>query len=168
MWAGWRSDYIETVANKPPAGSGTCVLCRLADATDSEGLILERSELGFTVMNAYPYTSGHLMVSPIRHVGEIDELTLGDGANPGEVPALAAMLVRAVRAVRMAYAPDGMNVGVNIGRAGGAGVPGHVHVHVLPRWNGDTNFMTAIGEVRVLPEDLQHSYDKLRASWPAS
>lgn len=167
LWAGWRSAYVETVANKPPVGRNGCVLCRLADSSDDEGLVLERGESTFAVMNAYPYTSGHLMVAPVRHVGEIDELTSGDSTGFGELMELAAMVQRAVRAMRAAYAPDGMNVGVNLGRAGGAGVPGHVHVHVLARWSGDTNFMTAVGEVRVIPEDLAHSYQKLLDAWPA-
>lgn len=163
LWAGWRTQYIDTIANQPPSATPAgCVLCRLADADDSEGLILERDDLVFAVMNAYPYTSGHLMVSPVRHVGELDELT------DDEASALMAMLRRATVAVKLAFTPDGMNVGINIGRGGGAGVPGHIHVHVLPRWAGDTNFMSAVAEVRVLPEALSSSWEKLKAAWPAS
>jgi len=123
-------------------------------------MILERAEHSFTVMNAYPYTSGHVMVAPIRHVASITDL------DPTEAAALMHCTQRATATVERVYDPEGINVGVNIGRAGGAGVPGHVHVHVLPRWNGDTNFMTAVAETRVLPESLRHSYDKLRAAWP--
>lgn len=160
MWAGWRSAYIEGVANQPPSTEPEgCVLCRLADARNDEGLVLERGELVFAVMNAFPYTSGHLMVSPVRHESELDLLA------PDEAMALMAMVQRAVAAVKSAYSPDGLNVGINIGRGGGAGVPGHIHVHVLPRWNGDTNFMTAVAEARVLPEDLRRSWEKLTAAW---
>ncbi|MFN8035933.1 MAG: HIT domain-containing protein [Acidimicrobiia bacterium] len=162
LWAGWRTSYIETIATQEPSHEPEgCVLCRLADANDPEGLILERNDLTFAVMNAYPYTSGHLMVSPVRHVAALEELS------PEEATELMAMLQRATTAVRAAYDPDGMNVGINVGRGGGAGVPGHLHVHVLPRWAGDTNFMTAVAEVRVLPEALTRSWEKLQAAWPA-
>jgi len=161
LWAGWRTQYIDSIASQPPSTeSEGCILCRLADADDPEGLILERGELVFAVMNAYPYTSGHLMVSPLRHEAALEGLTVDEA---GE---LMAMLQRATAAVRAAYSPDGMNVGINIGRGGGAGVPGHLHVHVLPRWMGDTNFMSAVAEVRVLPEALSHSWEKLKAAWP--
>jgi ATP adenylyltransferase len=112
-------------------------------------------------MNAYPYTSGHLMVAPLRH-----ESTLA-GLTRDEAVAVMSLVQDANVAVTAAYRPDGLNVGANIGRAAGAGVPGHVHVHVLPRWAGDTNFMTTVAEARVLPEPLDLSYEKLRAEWPA-
>jgi len=175
LWAGWRAEYLEGVAGTPAPRPGECLFCLLsrgapgderagaeagASASDVERLVLARAEHAFAVMNAYPYTSGHLMVVPHRHVATLAELTREEGA------ALMAMTQDATAAVEAAYAPEGMNVGVNIGRAGGAGIPGHVHVHVLPRWNGDTNFMTAVAEVRVLPESLRSSYDKLRTAWP--
>ena len=118
------------------------------------------AEHSFAVMNAYPYTSGHVMVSPVRHVGSITDL------DPVEAAALMHGTQRATAAMESVYSPDGVNVGVNIGRAAGAGIPGNLHVHVLPRWDGDTNFMTAVAEARVLPESLRHSYEKLRAAWP--
>ena len=175
LWAGWRAEYLEGVAGTPAPQPGECLFCLLsrgapgderagaeagASASDVERLVLARTEHAFAVMNAYPYTSGHLMVVPHRHVATLAELTREEGA------ALMAMTQDATAAVDVAYAPEGMNVGVNIGRAGGAGVPGHVHVHVLPRWNGDTNFMTSVAEVRVLPESLRSSYDKLHTAWP--
>ena len=129
---------------------------------DADALILERTPSWFAVMNAYPYTSGHVMVAPIRHVASITEL---DNA---EAAALMHGVQRATGVIEAVYRPEGINLGANIGRAAGAGVPGHVHVHVLPRWNGDTNFMTAVAEARVLPEGLRHSYDKLRAAWPTT
>jgi ATP adenylyltransferase len=158
LWAGWRSSYIESIVTAPrPDG---CLFCGLLALADDAGLILERSEHSFAVMNAYPYTSGHVMVAPVRHVHSITDLTADEAA------ALMHGTQRATTAVESVYSPEGINLGVNIGRAAGAGVPGHVHVHVLPRWNGDTNFMTSIAEARVLPESLRRSYDKLRAAWP--
>jgi ATP adenylyltransferase len=138
-----------------------CVICRLVAATDdAEALVLERAPHTIAVLNLYPYGSGHLMVAPTRHVPSFEDL------EDDELIALSRAQVRALRAVRAAYAPDGVNLGVNIGRAAGAGVPTHLHVHVLPRWSGDTNFTTTVAEVRVMPEDLRTSYDKLLAAWP--
>jgi ATP adenylyltransferase len=157
LWAGWRASYIAGIESAPrPDG---CLFCGLLALADDEAMILERAEHSFTVMNAYPYTSGHVMVAPLRHVASITDLDATEAA------ALMHATQRATAAVARTYAPEGINVGANIGRAAGAGVPGHVHVHVLPRWNGDTNFMTAVAETRVLPESLRLSYDKLRAAW---
>jgi ATP adenylyltransferase len=137
------------------------VLCKLVAATDdAEALVVERTALTIVVMNLYPYGSGHVMVAPTRHVASLEDL------GEEELIALAQAQVRALRAIRSAYQPDGVNLGANIGRAAGAGVPTHLHVHVLPRWSGDTNFTTTIAEVRVMSEDLRTGYDKLRAAWP--
>jgi ATP adenylyltransferase len=162
IWAGWRSSYVDAVATQPsPDGDHDCLFERLAAVTpDAEGLVLARNEHAFAVMNAYPYTSGHLMVAPLRH-----EKTLA-GLSRDEAVAVMALVQDANAAVLAAYDPDGINVGANMGRAAGAGVPDHVHVHVLPRWAGDTNFLTTVAEARVLPEPLTKSYDKLRAAWP--
>ena len=158
LWADWRSDYVSNIDANQDSG---CVICNLVNAKDdAEALVLERTEATITVMNLYPYGSGHLMVAPVRHAAAYDDLT------DDENIAVARAQVRALQAVRAAYNPDGVNVGANIGRAAGAGVPGHLHVHVLPRWLGDTNFMTAIAEVRVLPESLRAGYDKLKSVWP--
>jgi diadenosine tetraphosphate (Ap4A) HIT family hydrolase len=172
LWAGWRSAYVsgltdDAVPDGAEAGStqagDACVLCRLVAATDDEeALVLERTSLTITVMNLYPYGSGHLMVAPKRHVPSVEDL------DDAETTALARAQTRAVQAIRATYAPDGINLGANLGRAAGAGIPGHLHVHVLPRWSGDTNFMTSIAEVRVLPESLDVGYQKLRAHWPHS
>ncbi len=159
LWADWRSDYV----SHPDTGrtDKACVICNLVNAADDvEALVLERTELTIAVMNLYPYGSGHLMVSPARHVASYVDL------DADETAALAHAQVRALKAINEAYAPDGANVGANLGRAGGAGVPGHLHVHLLPRWNGDTNFMTAVAETRVLPESLRTGYEKLKAAWP--
>ena len=161
IWAGWRAAYIESVSGAPPDdGPGGCVLCRLAAEPDDEALIVHRSAHAFVVMNAYPYTSGHLMVASLRHEASLDGL---DTAESREVMTLVQ---QATTALGGAYSPDGLNVGANLGRSAGAGVPGHVHVHVLPRWGGDTNFVTTIAEARVLPEDLRTSWKKVRSSWP--
>ena len=161
LWAGWRTTYIDGVATQPPPeGDHECLFERLAREADDEALVLARNEHAFAVMNAYPYTSGHLMVAPLRHEGTLA------GLPRDEANALMALTQDATTALDRAYAPEGINVGVNIGRAAGAGIPGHVHVHALPRWNGDTNFMTAVAEARVLPESLSVSYEKLRAAWP--
>jgi len=160
MWAGWRADYIDTVATTPPGDE--CLFCELTRADDPVAAqILDRADLVFAVLNAFPYTSGHLMVIPVRHEPELDALA------PDESGALMEMTQRATAAVRRAYGPEGINIGINLGRAAGAGVPGHLHVHVVPRWAGDTNFMTSIAETRVLPEPLSRSYERLRAAWPA-
>ena len=145
-----------------PPGEG-CVFCRIltADLPDDETVVVWRGDRCAALLNAYPYTSGHLMVMPARHVGELEEL--GD-----EAVELWAAVTVGVRALKAAYRPEGINVGANLGRAAGAGVPGHFHVHLLPRWNGDTNFMTSVAETRVLPESLDATWAKLRAAWPAA
>jgi ATP adenylyltransferase len=159
LWADWRSEYV----SDPDLGKAgrECVLCKLVAATDdAEALVLERTECTITVMNLYPYGSGHLMVAPNEHLASLEDL------DDRQLDELSRAQVRALRAIREAYAPDGVNVGANIGRAAGAGVPDHLHVHLLPRWIGDTNFITSIGETRVLPENLRVGYDKLRGVWP--
>ena len=164
LWAGWRREYVSGVAassDDADGDAGGCILCRIVAATDdAAALVLERTATTFTVMNMYPYASGHLMVAPLRHEADLD------GLDDVEAIDMTAAMRRALRAVRAAYAPDGVNVGVNLGRAAGAGVPGHLHVHIVPRWYGDTNFMTAVSEVRVMPEDLSTGYRRLGEMWP--
>jgi ATP adenylyltransferase len=157
LWAGWRSEYISEVASKPEPDA--CFLCDLQELPDEEAMILERTDVTFTLMNAYPYTSGHVLIAPRRHTPTLVDLEAGEA---GE---LMAAVQRANAALVAAYTPDGLNVGANIGRAAGAGLPGHVHLHAMPRWSGDTNFMTAVADTRVLPESLRASYDRLRAAW---
>jgi ATP adenylyltransferase len=163
LWAGWRSRYVSEIAGREhPDGCFLCALAALPDAgvISESTLVLERVPLTLTVMNLYPYGSGHLLVATRRHVADLVDLT------DDETVALARAQQRAARAIRAAYSPDGMNVGINLGVASGAGVPGHLHVHVLPRWSGDTNFMTAVGETRVLPESLDAGWRKLHQVWP--
>jgi len=169
IWAGWRSEYVES-ATDPTAGSDAatgaggpepCVMCRLADADESmeAAHVLWRGSLTAAALNAYPYTSGHLMVMPRRHVADLESLEAEESAQ------LWSAVTTAVVAVKAAYRPEGINVGINLGRAAGAGIPGHLHVHVLPRWAGDSNFMTSVAEARVMPETLSRSAERLRAAW---
>jgi ATP adenylyltransferase len=162
LWAGWRSSFVTGATGSAPEGQ--CVFDAIIASAlpDDETHILWRHPSGsvLALLNAYPYTSGHLMLMPTRHVGELEELTLEESG------AIWAGVSGAVRAIKASYRPDGLNIGANLGRAAGAGIPGHFHVHVLPRWNGDTNFMTTVADTRVLPETLSASAAKLRAAWP--
>jgi diadenosine tetraphosphate (Ap4A) HIT family hydrolase len=162
LWAGWRSSYVATAAAEPPPGEGSVFTRILASGLpDTDTHVVWRGPTCFAICNAFPYVSGHLMVMPYREVPDLEGLT-GE-----EHTELWAAVRDAVVAVKAAYHPEGVNVGVNLGRPAGAGVPGHLHVHVLPRWNGDTNFMTSVGGTRVIPEDLGASAARLRAAWPA-
>jgi ATP adenylyltransferase len=153
LWAPWRMAYIEEAVGSPTG----CIFCDKPAAGDDEAnLILARTELVLVMLNAFPYNPGHLMVAPVRHVGELEQM------EPAELAETSDLLQRAIRALRGVSRPDGFNLGMNLGRVAGAGVPGHLHWHVVPRWNGDTNFMSAVGETRVLPESLQDTFAKLR------
>ena len=153
LWAGWREEYVTSAGQEEG-----CVLCRVLEAGSQ---VLWRGAQCAAVLNAYPYTSGHLMVMPVRHVSELEDVA-GEEASE-----LWGAVSDAVRALKAAYAPDGINVRANLGRAAGAGVPDHFHVHVLPRWSGDTNFLTSVAEARILPESLDTSFEKLKGTWPA-
>jgi len=157
LWSPWRMEYIRSAAVGEEAG---CLFCDLSSKGDDEAaLILARTERAFAVLNAYPYNAGHLMVAPLRHVGELDEF---DGQ---ELLQCQELLQRSVRALRQVAEPDGFNLGMNLGRVAGAGVPDHGHWHLVPRWSGDTNFMPVVGETKVLPELLAESYRKLRPAF---
>jgi diadenosine tetraphosphate (Ap4A) HIT family hydrolase len=154
IWAGWRSEYVTSGDVHDDA---ECVLCRvIEDGT----YVVWRDDLVAVILNAFPYTSGHVMVLPVRHVGDVEDVSRE------EVGAVWSGVANAVRALKSAYSPDGLNMGANLGRVAGAGIPGHFHVHVLPRWSGDTNFMTTVAETRVMPESLDVSYEKLKKAWP--
>ena len=166
LWAGWRSEYIESVTGKAVSPApNDCVFCAILSGAlpDSETFIIWRDPSGSAVaiLNAYPYASGHLMVMPTRHVGNLEDL------DDPESAAVWGATRSAVVALKKAYAPDGINVGANLGRPAGAGVPGHFHMHAVPRWAGDTNFMTAVADTRVLPEALSVSFARLRDAWPS-
>ena len=145
--------YIERSHDEPEG----CLFCEVAARDDDEAaMVLHRGGRAFVLMNAYPYNPGHLMVAPFRHVGDLEAL------EPEEVLDAGRLLQSAVRVLREEMSPQGFNVGMNLGRVAGAGIPGHLHWHVVPRWNGDTNFMPVVGETRVLPESLEDTYRKLR------
>jgi ATP adenylyltransferase len=165
-WAGWRSDYIrpepEGPGPGPPPDDGRSVFERILHSglPDEETYVLTTGERTFALLNAYPYNSGHLMVLPKRPVADLE------GLDDDEADELWATVQDAVVAIKAAYEPDGVNVGANLGPGAGAGIPGHLHIHCLPRWGGDTNFMTAVAETRVLPEALDVTWRRLRDAWP--
>ena len=164
LWAGWRLPYLEGegAASTAPRDPSKSLFEGIEQSglPDDQSFVLWRGERVFALLNAYPYTSGHLMVLPKRAVPELELLDADEYAD------LWAAVRSAVVAVKAAYRPEGVNVGVNLGAAAGAGVPDHLHVHVLPRWMADTNFTTAVAEARVLPESLSTTWRKLRDAWP--
>ena len=155
LWAPWRLEYIQAADEE----SG-CVFCRAADSADEDGLVVQRGARAFVLLNKYPYSSGHFMVAPYRHVGEFGEL---DDDETLEVHRLASHGLGALSAL---YGPQGYNLGWNLGRIAGAGVVDHVHLHAVPRWAGDTNFMPVLADVKVLPEHLSETRRRLAAAWP--
>lgn len=157
LWTPWRYTYITTAAKDAGRPEG-CVFCELPKLPDEEAKIVYRGEHCFVILNSFPYTSGHVMVVPFAHLDELQKLP---EAAAQEMMALSQTMERVLRRV---YTPDGINLGMNIGRAAGAGIAGHVHMHVLPRWLGDTNFMTVTGESRVLPEALEETWRKIRGA----
>ena len=151
LWAPWRSAYVTSSG----ASDTDCIFCRTSEP-DRASLILVRGTVSYVILNLYPYNNGHVMVVPNRHAPNLATLTADEQIE------LMRLTRHAEIALTEAYAPQGINVGINLGRAAGAGVLDHLHVHLVPRWSGDTNFMTAIGETRVLPEDLDATVKKLR------
>jgi len=153
LWSPWRMEYLEAARSEEPEG---CVFCDLLGEDDHEvARVLAREELAFVALAKYPYNPGHLLILPVRHTGELEDLTAPEHA------AIAVLLQRSIRALREAADPHGFNVGLNLGREAGAGIPEHLHWHLVPRWGGDTNFMPVIGQTRVLPELLAETYRKL-------
>jgi diadenosine tetraphosphate (Ap4A) HIT family hydrolase len=173
LWAGWRREYVERAtgqgagseAEQGIAGDGGadsgCVFCAIAASgtPSADNGIVWRDALSCALLNAFPYASGHLLVMPVRHVDDFA------GLAPEESSSLWSTTLRAVDAITTAYTPDGINLGANLGRAAGAGIPAHLHLHVLPRWSGDTNFMTTVAGVRVMPESLPDTWRRLREAW---
>jgi ATP adenylyltransferase len=156
LWAPWRLEYIKS--EKPDE----CIFCRaLASDDDAGHYVVHRGEQAFVMLNAFPYTNGHVMVSPNEHVGSLE------GLGTDVLTEIMTLTQRSMAAIRAAYGPEGFNLGVNQGKVAGAGVEDHVHLHVVPRWAGDTNFMPVIGDVRVLPQSLEDSYKALASSFPA-
>jgi ATP adenylyltransferase len=151
LWSPWRYQYVSTA--ETPSG---CVFCEAPRRDDVEAFILFRGHESFVIMNIFPYTTAHLMIAPYMHVSSLAEV-------PKPVTdEMMDLAKRCLTVLEQVYHPHGYNLGMNLGRAAGAGIADHVHLHVLPRWNGDTNFMTTVGETRVLPEDLPTTYNKLK------
>jgi ATP adenylyltransferase len=155
LWAPWRLEYIEGADEQEG-----CVFCLAEEGDDEERLVVRRGERAFAMLNKFPYSSGHLMIAPRRHVGELAGL---EDAEALEIHHLARQGLAALGEV---YAPEGYNLGWNLGRAAGAGVVDHVHLHVVPRWVGDTNFMPVLADVKVLPEHLEETRRRLAEAWP--
>ncbi len=152
LWASWRMKYISS-ADKQPG----CAFCEALKKEDSaENLIVHRGKNSLIILNKYPYTSGHLMVAPLVHVANIEELDAETGNE------IFQLITHSTTTLKMVYQPEGFNIGANLGQAAGAGIPGHLHFHIVPRWNGDTNYMSTIGEIRVIPEDIEVTYKRIK------
>jgi ATP adenylyltransferase len=156
LWTPWRSAYMKENREK-----SRCIFCDAAanPASDVETLVVARGALCFVMLNRYPYTSGHLMIAPYVHVSRLAGTTEETSAE------MMAWTRRAEQVLELIYRPDGLNLGMNLGEAAGAGIEQHIHMHVLPRWKGDANFMTSVGETRIIPEALEETYRKLRGVW---
>lgn len=151
LWAPWRMKYIEQADETPG-----CIFCeKPAEHKDAGNLILYRGKTAFFMLNAFPYNTGHLMVAPFKHTADME------GLDDEELLEISHLVRYTIRLLRAAMQPDGFNLGVNLGRTAGAGVADHIHWHVVPRWNGDTNFMPVVADTKVLPESLEATYDKL-------
>lgn len=162
IWNGWRSQYVNAAVERRPSGEGSVFTQILASGLpDLETHVIHRGDTVFAILNAFPYSSGHLLVLPYREVPDLESLT------PEETAEIWATVTDGVRAVKSAYRPHGVNVGINLGPAAGGSVNEHLHIHVVPRWTGDGNFMMAIAEARTLPEPLSESAAKLRTAWPS-
>lgn len=151
IWAPWRLKYIESDKT-----AEQCIFCAKPALGDDEGLIVHRGERCFVILNAFPYTNGHVMVAPFEHVAKLQDL------GPDAAVELTSLTQQSLRALDRAYGPQGYNLGANLGAVAGAGVEDHVHLHIVPRWQGDTNFMPVVADTRVMPEDLGDTFRKVR------
>lgn len=159
IFAPWRAYYI--LSNSDDEKTDGCIFCEFPKRSEDEKrMIIERGRLCFVIMNAYPYNPGHLMVVPYRHTADVTSLSAAEFAE------MTALSQKCVKALTKLMAPHGFNIGMNLGKVAGAGIDQHLHMHIVPRWNGDTNFMPVIGEVRVLSESLASTYARLSAIWP--
>jgi ATP adenylyltransferase len=163
LWNGWRSTYVSSFGDVPEdANDGRSVFTRILESglSDEDAHIVHRGQRCFAILNAFPYSTGHTMVLPYREIGNLEDL------EPDEVTELWATVTDAVRALKRSHRPEGINVGINLGRPAGGSVSQHLHVHVVPRWTGDANFMTACANTRTLPEALPDTAAKIRDAWP--
>ncbi|MGC8594858.1 MAG: HIT family protein [Candidatus Kryptoniota bacterium] len=157
LWSPWRSKYIESFSEEDNGNGKPCVFCeKLSGEDDTGNLVVCRSELSAIIMNIYPYNSGHLMVVPFKHASSLDDLT-----NAEEMD-IMQQIKTAVKILTSALHPDGFNIGVNLGRVAGAGIADHIHYHIVPRWEGDTNFMPVLADTKVISEDMSQTLVKLR------
>ena len=155
LWSPWRMEYVQRDKK-----NDTCAFCEALEQEDGlNNLIVFRGESNFVILNRFPYTNGHLMVVPFKHTNSIEDL---DGVSRAEMMELSSVCLSVLREL---YWPQGFNIGINIGAAGGAGIREHVHLHVVPRWISDTNFMTSLGQTRVLPETLEESFHRIQGAW---
>ncbi len=163
LWSPWRYTYVSSASPADSiSGQDSCLFCRIAsESNDARNYVVLRADRSLIVLNRYPYTTGHVMIAPYAHVATLEE---AEAATLEEMMRLAQ---RAEKALRLVYRPSGLNLGFNIGESAGAGIAGHIHMHVLPRWAGDTSFITTVGETRVLPETLETTYEKLREALQA-
>ena len=158
LWSPWRYRYVSSGAASS-SETGVCVFCAKAESLDDRtNLVVLRGEHNFILLNLYPYTCGHLMIAPYAHVASLQD------AEPVALEEMMNLTRLADRALRLLYKPDGMNLGMNLGACAGAGVAGHIHMHVLPRWCGDASFITPVSETRVLPEELSVTWERLRGA----
>ena len=161
LWNGWRSAYISGEKGAWPGAGSVFTRILASGLPDLDTNVIHRGELCFAIMNAFPYACGHLLVLPFREVGELEALTAAETAE------IWATVTDAVVAVKTALRPGGVNVGINLGQPAGGSVAEHLHVHVVPRWNGDANFMTSVANTRGIPEALEDTAARIRAAWPA-
>jgi ATP adenylyltransferase len=159
LWTPWRYRYVSSAKATGADPEGGCIFCEKAASSDDRGnYVVLRAERNFLILNLYPYTSGHLMIAPYQHIATLE-------AAPQEtLQEMMRLTARAEKALRQIYQPEGLNIGMNIGESAGAGIAGHIHMHVLPRWTGDGSFMTTVAETRVLPETLDTTYDRVKAA----
>ena len=162
LWTPYRMAYIKGEPGTGRADGDRCPLCQIPDLADAEGHVLARGEHTYAVLNLHPYNPGHLMVVVYRHVGELEELTADESAE------LSAVTSDAVRAIKSASRPDGFNIGLNLGDVAGGSLSGHLHQHVVPRWNGDANFMTVLASTKIMPQLLEETRELLTSHWPAA
>jgi ATP adenylyltransferase len=162
LWAPWRREFVVKGGSTRRGNNAGCIFCALLEAEDGLGnLILHRGRTAYVVMNKYPYSNGHMMVVPFRHTSEFADL------QPEEGTELFLLAQQCVAALRQRMSASGFNVGFNLGKAAGAGIEEHVHLHVVPRWEGDHNMMSVLGNIRVIPEDLHSTYETLRPAFPS-
>jgi ATP adenylyltransferase len=160
LWNGWRAEYINGASAAGATSVSVFSQILQSGLPDDETFIVHRTELSFVILNAYPYASGHLLVLPQREVAHLEDLTTAENSD------LWGTVTEATLAIKASHSPDALNVGINLGAAAGGSVSQHLHVHVVPRWNGDSNFMTSIANTRTLPESLSLTASKVRAAWP--